>query len=307
MSKVAYKLGACGAGSVFGAYERAAANLGCVEFTAVADPDASRRRRAARPGRRLVTDMTELLDERLDAIVILSPNYLHARQSVQALERGFAVLCEKPLAVSLDEARRAVAYADRRRRLLAVAMHCRFRPEVSYLYRHIDGPVISFEQTYLENWMSASSWFFDPSLSGGGVLLDVGINQIDWLLPLLGDPSPSSVTYDTGGGRVEVECTVDWDWAGGSGRTHLSWRASEEKKITHVETGPGTRFELNHQAHSVRVNGEHRGSWECREYEGVLADFLTRLARRPTPDARPLRAVELLGAAYRKAGLPFLV
>lgn len=306
MSDPPYRLGACGGGSIFTAYERAAQNLGYVEFSAVAEPDAERRRRITRPGCRLFADVDTLLDEKLDAIVILSPNYLHTSQAMLALERGFPVLCEKPLGVSPGEARRVVSYAERRQRHLRVAMHCRFRPEVSYLYKHIDGPVVSFEQRYLENWISAPEWFFNPRQSGGGVLLDVGINQLDWLLPLLGNPTPAGVAYDTGGHHVEMECEVEWVWDGGRGRMRLSWRADDEEKVTLVTTATGSVFELNHQAHSVRVNGEPMGVWECREYEGVLADFLSRIGGTPEPDFRALRTLELLSEAYGKAGLPFL-
>src|SRR5215210_225549 len=226
-----YRLGACGAGAIFRAYEKAAANLSGVEFVAVADPSLRQLQRASRPGRFLTTEAGELMGERLDAVLILSPNHLHARQALLALECGHAVLCEKPLATNLAEARRVLAFAEHHRRHLRVAMHCRFRPEVEYFFRHMDGPVVDFTQKYLESWLSASEWFFDPGLSGGGVLLDVGVNQIDWLLPVMHDIEPVNVNCRTGGLRVEVECELECVWSHGRGRTHLSWRAREEEKV----------------------------------------------------------------------------
>lgn len=306
MSRTVYRVGACGAGSIFRVYEKAAANLGNVEFVAVADPSIEQLRRAERPGRFQTTEVSELMKKRLDAVLILSPNYLHARQSLLALEHGHAVLCEKPLATNIEEARQVSAFASNHQTHLQVAMHCRFRPEIEYFIRHVDGPVISFEQRYLENWMSASEWFFDPRLSGGGVLLDVGINQLDWLLPLIPGMEPIKVAYEISQHEVEVECELDFVWPDGHGKTHLSWRAPEEEKVTTVLTKPGTKFELNHLTHSVRVNGEDRGSWTCNEYEQVLANFLSQLAQPPVVDHRALRILEFLSLAYRLAGLPFL-
>jgi predicted dehydrogenase len=301
-----YRLGACGAGSIFRTYEKAAVNLRNVEFVAVADPSNRQLLRAERSGRFMTAEVGELLKERLDAVLILTPNYLHARQALLALECGHSVLCEKPLATNMAEARQVLDFAQQHQRHLQVAMHCRFRPEIEYFLRHVDGPIISFKQKYLESWMSASAWFFDPHLSGGGVLLDVGINQLDWLLPLIPDITPLKVTYEMCGHEVEVECELDCVWSHGHGKTHLSWRAQEEEKITTLVTKPGTHFELNHQTHSVRVNGEHQGSWTCREYEQVLASFLAQLKQQPALEQRAFRMLEFLSQAYRLAGLPFL-
>lgn len=306
MSSPVYRLGVCGAGSIFRAYEKAAANLRNVEFVAIADPDVQQLQRVEQPGRFLTTDVRELLKERLDGVLILSPNYLHARQALLALEAGHSVLCEKPLATSIEEAHQVIAITENLQRHLQVAMHCRYRPEVEYFFQHVDGPVISFKQKYLESWMSASEWFFDPHLSGGGVLLDVGINQLDWLLPLVPDIEPLKVTYEMGDREVEVECELACAWSHGQGKTHLSWRAQQEEKMTTVVTEPGTHFTLNHQTHSVWVNGEDKGSWICREYEQVLANFLSQLTKPPAVDQRAFRMLELLSQAYRLAGLPFL-
>ncbi|HXD33700.1 MAG TPA: Gfo/Idh/MocA family oxidoreductase [Pyrinomonadaceae bacterium] len=301
-----YRLGACGAGSIFRTYEKAAADLGTIEFVAVADPSVAQLQRAARPGRFLTTDIQELLKVQLDAVLILSPNSLHARQALLAMERGLPVLCEKPLATNLEDARQLLAFAEYHQRHLQVAMHCRYRPEVEYLFEHLDGPITSFDQKYLENWMSASEWFFDRHLSGGGVLLDVGINQLDWLLPLVPGLVPLKVTYDMGERQVEVECELDCTWSNGHGRTRLSWRTKEEQKMTTVVTEPGTHFELDHQTHSVRVNGEDKGCWPCVEYEQVLTVFLSQLKEQPTVDRRAFRILEFLSQSYKLAGLPFL-
>jgi predicted dehydrogenase len=300
------RLGAVGAGYIFETYEKAAARMDGIEFAAVMDPDADRRRRAECSGRLATADLAALLECELDAILILSPNHWHGRQAIAALEAGFDVLCEKPLATTLSEARQAVHCAETHRQHLRVAMHCRHRPEIEYVYRHLDAPVVRFAVSYLENWTSAAPWFFDRSQSGGGVLLDVGVNQLDWLLPFVEGLVPTHADAVVTHGGVEKECATRWSWPQGEGTIDLSWQASPEKKVSVLETAAGTRFELDHQAHTVRRNGELVDRAECREYEKVLADFRAQLGTAPTPDTRALRVLELLRETYQLAGLPFL-
>lgn len=254
----------------------------------------------------MATSIEDASAAQLDAIVILSPHYLHASQAMSALQQGFSVLCEKPLATNILEAYQAIALAVQLQRTLRVAMHCRFRPEIEFLYKQIDGPVVRFEHHYLEDWTRASPWFFSPTMSGGGVLLDVGINQIDWLLPLLDGLTPTKAAFVFDGKAVEQEAVIDWAWATGRGTMNLSWQARPERKITIVETARGTRFELNHEKHSILINDISQGSWTSMEYECVLGSFVNDLALPPSPDIMALRVLQLCRDVYKLSGLPFL-
>lgn len=298
------KLAAIGTGAAFGFYEKAIGQTGDAEFIALVDPKKKPGRDAK--GRIVVHELRKLKGLPLDAVVILSPNCHHAEQAMEAIRLGFSVLCEKPLALSVKEATRVIECAEEHGQWLQVAMHCRHRPEIEYLYRNIDGPITFFEQRYWEDWMSASSWFFDPQVSGGGVLLDVGINQIDWLLPLIADLEVMEVNCDMGGKEVDVEFGIDWKWKGGKGRTELSWRAADQEKRSVIMTEPGTCFELDHQQHIVTINGEPRSAEECREYEKVITAFLLDLHSDPRPDFGPIQILKLLRSAYERAGLCFL-
>ena len=69
-------------------------------------------------------------------------------------------------------------------------MHVRHRPEVIRATDHLDGGISAFQQVWLEDWTLAPAWYLRAASSRGGVLLDVGINQIDWLAPLVVDLRP---------------------------------------------------------------------------------------------------------------------
>jgi predicted dehydrogenase len=147
---------------------------------------------------RTTTDWRELAaDPELDAVVIGTPNALHAEQAVAFLEAGKHVLVEKPMAPTLAECDRILAAAAASPAWLMVA-HCwRFHPDVLALRARVAagelGEVVKTRSYGAHaNW-GPSGWFTDPELAGGGALLDMGVHAIDTTRFLLGDPLPTRV------------------------------------------------------------------------------------------------------------------
>jgi predicted dehydrogenase len=142
-----------------------------------------------------VEDM--LRDGDVDAISINTPNYLHAPQSIAALEAGVHVMVEKPMAMDAKEAAEMLAASERSGALLMVA-HCwRFDEEVQWLKEQVDqgriGQIMRTKGYGVHvNWGPAG-WFTQKRFAGGGALADVGIHAIDTARFLLGDPQPVSV------------------------------------------------------------------------------------------------------------------
>jgi predicted dehydrogenase len=118
---------------------QAIANSHAVEIAAIADPAEELRHKAAEfaPNATLVENSDELFATDLDAIVIATPSALHAAQSIAALQRGFAVFCQKPLARTAAETREVVAAAKRANVLLGVDFSYRFMTEVKALCDHV--------------------------------------------------------------------------------------------------------------------------------------------------------------------------
>ncbi len=129
-----------------------------------------------------------LNDPRVDAVVVVTPPYLHERVCTTALSAGKAVLVEKPLARNTREAIDIVEAAARTGGLLMVAHTLRFNAVVQALEAHLDevGPIhtISMNQR-LEP--SEREWSDDFAHAGGGVILHTGIHLFDLLRFFSGD------------------------------------------------------------------------------------------------------------------------
>jgi predicted dehydrogenase len=147
---------------------------------------------------RVTTSWEELArDPEIDAVVIGTPNALHAPQAVSCLRAGKDVLVEKPMARTVSEADEMIRAAREAGSSLMVA-HCwRFREEVRSLRERIVagelGEIVKTKGYGLHQRWGPSGWFTDPELAGGGALLDMGVHAIDTTRYLLGDPTPARV------------------------------------------------------------------------------------------------------------------
>jgi len=166
---------------------------------AIADPAKGRAaEQAERFGGHAWTRWETMLDEAdLDAVVVATPNALHAPQTVAALKRGLHVLVEKPMATTRAEARQMIAAAKKARRYLMVGMNQRLMPAHvkarEVLERGTLGRVLAFETSFKhggpDGWSvdGASSWFFKKKLAVLGVNGDLGIHKADLMRYLLGE------------------------------------------------------------------------------------------------------------------------
>jgi predicted dehydrogenase len=299
------RVGAIGAGMVFGLYLRAATRIRGLEISAVYDVDP--RRSAAFCNQATVAgSLEELLGCAIDAVFILSPNATHVSLVEAALDRGLPVLCEKPLAPTPVEAEQLLTLADDRRLLLYAAMHVRHRPEIVRAADRLDGGISTFQQAWLEDWASAPAWYRRAASSRGGVLLDVGINQIDWVERLVAGLRPMRA-HAVLGEEVETACSIEWSFDGGRGSTQVDWRARPERKITNFITREGKPIEVNHEHRCIKIDGQILGPWADDEYEGVLRDFMSQYYARHSPNDRaPVRVLCLIRDVYSQLGMRFV-
>ncbi len=194
------KIALAGTGYISKIHAKAAQILPNVELAAVVNhrPESMAAFATEFHIRRQYPTVEALLQEGgVDAISINTPNYLHAPQTIAALEAGVHVMVEKPMAMNATEAEAMVAAGDRSGALLMVA-HCwRFDEEVLWLKEQVNGGRIgSVVRTkgysVHVNW-GPGGWFTQKKLAGGGALADMGVHAIDTARFLLGDPQPVSV------------------------------------------------------------------------------------------------------------------
>jgi predicted dehydrogenase len=177
-----------------------ASRLGLAEIVAICDPVEPALHEAgeqfAITAAARYRDYREVLArDDIDVVTIATPNSLHEPIAVAALEGGKHVMCEKPLALSLDSARRMAAVARETGRVTAVNHRYRWVPAARYLKELLDtGEAGEIRQIFLNYFNGLVA---DPGTpiqwrqtraEGGGVLADIGSHLIDlslwWLGPI---------------------------------------------------------------------------------------------------------------------------
>lgn len=186
------------------------------EITAIADPVRELAESALEiaPGAALYGSLDTLLEHDLDGIVIATPSALHAEQSIQALEAGMAVFCQKPLGRTAEETRRVVDAARDADRLLGVDLSYRhvegIRRMRALIHAGEIGDVFAVDLTFHNAYGPDKPWFHDPKLAGGGCVIDLGIHLVDvvyWVLGVSDLAGVSSRLFARGqplAGRADV-------------------------------------------------------------------------------------------------------
>lgn len=175
-----------------------AAAPGC-RLVGVADPDLEAARAAA-GGAQVYTDHDQLLaDPGVGAVVVCTPTPLHRDMVEQALRAGKHVLCEKPLAPTTEDCRSLVQEARARGLVLAVGFNHRYYPCIKQLKNEIRlrlGRIHHVRALCGHQGLSEfrADWNYRGELSGGGVMMDLGVHLTDLVAHLFG---PIKTVYGT--------------------------------------------------------------------------------------------------------------
>ncbi len=161
------------------------------------------------------TDAEVIRSDDVDAIVICTPNHLHAEQTIAGLEAGKHVLVEKPMAIDAADAARAIAKAREAERTLMVAMNHRYRPDTQALKPFAVGGELGRIFLCRGAWLNRKyrinrpTWRHRKATAGGGVLMDLGVQALDLCLWVMGFPRVVSVfCHANPGENMEVEDTA---------------------------------------------------------------------------------------------------
>lgn len=129
----------------------------------------------------------------VEAVILCTPHPQHAQQIVAAAQAGLHVFCEKPLCLTLEDARAAVAECERQQRVLGIGHERRFEPEVIALRQLIAsgelGEVLQIEANFSQDKFLAlpkDNWRLSNTLAPVGPLTATGIHLVDLSIAILG-------------------------------------------------------------------------------------------------------------------------
>lgn len=158
----------------------------------------------------------------VDALVIGTPNFLHATQAISALKAGVHVMVEKPMAMSARQGEKMIEASEKSGAKLMVA-HCwRFDEDVNWLKKESSklGKIIRTKGYGVHTHWGPSGWFTQKEFAGGGAMADMGIHALDTARFLLGDPKPASVYAKIGayykGFDVDDTGVIIVEWENGA-------------------------------------------------------------------------------------------
>ena len=192
-----------------------------VTLAAAADAEPAKRKRAAAElgVKALYADGRDMIrQEKLDAVWVCAPTYLHAELSRLALEAGCHVFCEKPMARSTRECAAMQQAADKSGKFLMIGQVLRFWPEYVFLKKTVDsgkyGKLLTLSMTRVGGVSTGyENWFLDEE-RGGSQIFDRHIHDTDAVLWICGTPE-----------SVRVDATVlDRRTAGGAVHTFTEYR-----------------------------------------------------------------------------------
>lgn len=174
----------------------------------------------------------------VDALSVCLPTFLHRQYAVEALSAGLHVVCEKPMALTLDDCDAMIDAARQNNRSLLIAQCIRFWPEYEILQNmHRSGELgalVSLRMHRLSgmpSWGGPQPWFFSEHKSGG-CLFDLHVHDLDFIQHLLGRPSAVFSQGTSLAGGVNAAVFTQYDFgdliccAEGSWRCFTGFRMS---------------------------------------------------------------------------------
>ncbi len=171
-----------------------------VEMVAFCDIVEAKAQKAAlkfgTPDAKVYTDYKQLLeDETIEVVHVLTPNRSHSFITVDALEAGKHVMCEKPMAINSEEAKKMLDAAERTGKKLSIGYQTRNRPDAVYLKKLVQdgtfGDIYYAKATALRR-RAVPTWgvFLNEYEQGGGPLIDIGTHALDLTLWMLDNYKP---------------------------------------------------------------------------------------------------------------------
>lgn len=198
------KVGIIGSGFIANVHLEALKFVHGVKVVAIASIDEVRRKELAKKYKipKQYGDWKEIVkDKSVEVVVVGIPNYLHAQATIEAAKNGKHVICEKPLALTLEDADRMIEACKKAGVILGYAEELCFVPKFVYAKNIADSGAIGevfFVKQCEEHGGPYSEWFFKAETAGGGILMDMGCHSIEYCRYVMNKKNVVSVYAEMG-------------------------------------------------------------------------------------------------------------
>lgn len=292
------------------------------ELTAVWDDDPKRGRAAAKQfGVPFINDKNKFLDSGIDGVVIASENVKHRKMAEAAAAAGKWILCEKPLATTVEDAKAIVNACKKAGVGLGTAFPCRFTPSLMVTRDRIRSGEFGeiYAATCTNHGSLPGGWFADPKLSGGGATMDHTVHVADllrwilgkefkWVYCELGNQLHKKIikTDDLGSLHLEMEDGIQVQHLASWSRPK-SYPAWGDVTIEFIGSGGVIYVDAFNQKLNVYSDAAIKAEWAywgANPDLGLVQDFVRAVDERREPCATGLdglRATEVTVAAYQSA------
>jgi predicted dehydrogenase len=293
-----------------------------VELLGVADDDLSRGEMiASQHEARFFASYEALLEAKPDGVIICTENNRHRPLVEMAASRGIHILCEKPIATTLEDAQAIVDVCDAAGVLLMTAFPMRFSAPLVEIKARLDngdfGAVYCFNSTNRgELPTKYRAWFVDPELAGGGAMMDHTVHLVDIMRWFTGSEVATmyarsnrifhaeEVQVETGALEMltfenGVFATIDASWS--RPQYWPTWGGLDFEMVTQrgAVVVDAFRQNLNVYRHDwQRSNWAH---WGSDSNQAMVSEFVAAIRENRIPRVTGvdgLRAVEATLAAY---------
>ncbi len=267
-------------------------------------------------------------NKEIDAVYIALPNSMHAEYTIRSAKAGKHVLCEKPMATSVADAKAMIDACKAANKKLMIAYRCQFDPEhikaIEMIRSGQLGQVQAIESAFGFN-IGPGEWRVDRKLSGGGPLMDVGIYCLNASRYLTGEEPHEikafSSVIDHDGRFDTVEENVSWTMKFPSGivaACNTTYGASMNGYFrVHgakgaIEMLPAFNYDGMHltgqigRTQKIDEVSPIREPMEFTRQADHFADCIWNDKTPKTPGEEGLRDMELMSQIYQAAGLPGL-
>jgi predicted dehydrogenase len=294
------------------------------KIIAVVDPTEERRRvaRECLPGVATFSTIAELAAEaELDFVDICTPPALHGEPMLDALARGWNVLCEKPLLLDPVELEKARGLARERGRAVVPVHNWKYAPIIRQATKLLlSGAIGSLRHLEIETLRihdcaaadpNHPNWRLDSALAGGGVLMDHGWHAVYLARVWFGeDPVDVAATLQRAAPEaVENEATLTLVFPSGRAEIFLTWKAATRRNRMRL-TGERGEIAIDDDSFSagsetIRFDsalsaGSHHADWFAAMLPDVVASFRSPERARQSFDEAAL-CLSVIRRAYQHA------